>query len=156
MFGATTQKFQLGKYTAASRPVDPTEDWTANFKKIAETMWDTETINTGLKNTVTTLMGETESQHTLVDGINTRVATTATKFNKINLDLSETRITVNQAGNTSSGALTLATSANQTAQQAQQTANEALSRASQNTTSLADLRQRILKLESEEKENVVH
>lgn len=154
MFGAYTQNYQLGKYTASSRPVDPVSDWTENFAKIASQMWNTESTATGIDNNVTSLLTDVEEQHTLIDGINNRVATTATKLSQTNLDLSNTRVVVNQASTIGEGASELSNQALSNAQQAQQDANSALSLNVGQVTQIADLRQRILTLEqSQEGDN---
>lgn len=147
MFGARTKHYALGKYTAASRPLDPITDWTENFALIDATMWENESTAEATADTVNTMLGEIEEQHTIVDGINTRVATTATKFTTTGNTLSNVRVTVSQASTIAGGALSTATSAQSTANAAQSSANSALSMASEQVTQLASLRNRILILE---------
>lgn len=153
MFGAYTRNFKLGKYTAGSRPVDPVADWTENFYIIDETMWNNASQISTIENQVSNLLSSVEEQHTLIDGINTRVGTTATKMSQINVDLSDTRVKISQAQNISLGALTTAENASVVASQAQSAANAALSLTSQNTTNIANLRARVLQLEHEQEDN---
>lgn len=150
MFGAFTPNFKLGKYTASSRPVDPVSDWSENFKKIADQMWSTESLGTGMNNTITQYLEDVEEQHTVIDGINSRVASTATKVSQTNIELGNTRVTVNQALTISNGALELAKQALSNAQMAQTEANSALSLNTAQVSQIADLKSRILTLENEQ------
>lgn len=151
MFGAFTHNFNLGKYTASSRPVDPVSDWSENFKKIADQMWSTESLGAGINNSIAQYLDEVEEQHTIIDGVNNRVATTATKVSQINIELGNTRVTVNQALTISSGASELASQALSNAQMAQTEANSALSLNTAQISQISDLRVRILNLENQQK-----